>query len=323
MARGHDEGARRGPLATLVRQRASFVSTKMQSHVPREGNDGMGTTVVCWNIATRHQPWRELVRMGADVALLQEARSVPPDVAAEVGTGPPEASRLTAFEQSYDRWPMVVKLSDRVEVEWFRQVGAISEPKEDEIAVSGVGTIAAARIIPRDAPPFIAVSMYAQWIKPHTSAYGTRAYPDGSAHRIISDLTAFIGSTNPATHRILAAGDLNMIFGATDGNPVARPGRDRTVTDRMAALGMEFLGPRAPAGGRQASPTPPGLPSDTANVPTYYHAASETTETASLQLDYAFASRGFHERVAVRALNSGAEWGSSDHSRLLIEIADE
>ena len=114
-----------------------------------------------------------------------------------------------------------------------------------------------------------------------------------------------------------------MIFGATDDNRVARPARDRTVTDRMAALGMEFLGPRAPAGGRQASPTPPGLPRDTANVPTYYHAASETTETASLQLDYAFASRGFHERVTVRALNSGAEWGSSDHSRLLIEIADE
>ena len=91
----------------------------------------------------------------------------------------------------------------------------------------------------------------------------------------------------------------------------------------MAALGMEFIGPRAPAGGRQASPTPPGLPSDTANVPTYYHAASETTETASLQLDYAFASRGFHERVTVRALNSAEEWGSSDHCRLLIEIADE
>ena len=269
----------------------------------------MGTTVVCWNIAGRHQPWRELVRMGADVALLQETRSVPPDVAGEVETGPPEASRLTPFEQSTDRWPMVVKLSDRVEVEWFRQVGPISEPQEDEIAVSGIGTIAAARVMPREAPPFIVVSMYAQWIKPHTSAYGTGAYPDGSAHRIISDLTAFIGSTNPATHRILAAGDLNTIFGATDDNRVARPARDRTVTDRMAALGMEFLGPRAPAGGRQASPTPPGLPSDTANVPTYYHAASETTETASLQLDYAFASRGFHERVTARALNSAEEWG--------------
>ena len=29
--------------------------------------------VVSWNIAKRHQPWRELLRMDADVALLQEA----------------------------------------------------------------------------------------------------------------------------------------------------------------------------------------------------------------------------------------------------------
>ena len=58
---------------------------------------------------------------------------------------------------------MVVKLSDRVEVEWFKQVSPISVTAEDEIAVSGIGTIAAARIIPRDAEPFIAVSMYGRW----------------------------------------------------------------------------------------------------------------------------------------------------------------
>ena len=28
----------------------------------------------------------------------------------------------------YDRWPMVVKLSDRVDVEWFKQVSPIGEP---------------------------------------------------------------------------------------------------------------------------------------------------------------------------------------------------
>ena len=39
------------------------------------------------------------------------------------------------------------------------------------------------------------------------------------------------------------------------------------------------------------------------------------------QLDYAFASRGFHERVKVRALNGVEEWGPSDHCRLLIEVS--
>ena len=74
-------------------------------------------------------------------------------------------------------------------------------------------------------------------------------YADGSAHRIISDLSAFIRSTDLATQRILAAGDLNMIYGATDDNPPVLPARDRTVTDRMNALGLEFLGPQHPQGG--------------------------------------------------------------------------
>ena len=86
----------------------------------------MPTTVVSWNIAKSHEPWRQLLQMGADIALLQEAGPVPPDVAGEVDTGPVEHwdshvwnSRWYEgrFKDLYDRWPMVVKLSDRVEVE--------------------------------------------------------------------------------------------------------------------------------------------------------------------------------------------------------------
>jgi hypothetical protein len=216
-----------------------------------------------------------------------------------------------------------VKLSDRVRVEWFKQVGPISETGADEIAVSGIGTVAAARIVPRDPaePPFIAVSMYARWIKPHPSARSAWrvGYADGSAHRIISDLSAFIGSTDPRTHRVLAAGDLNTIHDATDDNPLALPARDRTITDRMEALGLAFLGPRRPAG-RQAQPAPRGLRPGDRNVPTY-HTTRQSPETAQNQLDYAFASRGFHQSVNVRAMNGVDEWGASDHCRLLIEIA--
>lgn len=286
----------------------------------------IATTVVCWNIAKRHEPWLELVQMGADLALLQEAGRVPSEVADKVDTGPEEHWNSLKWnrdnEVCYDRWPMVVKLSDDVEVEWFKQVAPISRPSHDQIAVSGIGTIAAARVIPQDGQPFIAVSMYARWIKPHVSTKSSWSvgYQDGSAHRIISDLSAFIGSTDPTSHRILAAGDLNMIYGATDDNRLALPARDRTVTDRMAALGMEFLGPRYPAG-RRASPVPHGLPSDTDNVPTYYTTHQRTPEKAQNQLDYVFASHGFHRSVAVRALNSVEEWGPSDHCRLRIEIA--
>ena len=146
-------------------------------------------------------------------------------------------------------------------------------------------------------------------------------YADASAHRIISDLSAFIGSKDPGTHRILAAGDLNMVRGSTDDGPAALLARDRGVFDRMEALGLEFVGPQHPAG-RQAQPTPQGLPSDTRNVPTY-HKTHQSPATAQEQPDYAFASRGFHKSVKVRAMNSVEKWGASDHCRLLIEVAGE
>ena len=89
----------------------------------------------------------------------------------------------------------------------------------------------------------------------------------------------------------------------------------------MDALGMEFLGPQYPDG-RRAIPTPQGLPPNTRNVPTY-HTVKQSPATAQNQLDYVFASSGFHESVTVRALNGVDEWGPSDHCRILIEVADK
>ncbi len=163
--------------------------------------------------------------------------------------------------------------------------------------------------------------MYARWERPHPST-GSKwftGYSDGSAHRIVSDLSTFIGSDDPSTHRILAAGDLNQIHGTTDDNRYALPARDRSVMDRIDALGLEFLGPQHPAG-RRADPTPQGLPPDTRNVPTW-RSTEDSPATAQIQLDYAFASRGFHRDVSVRAMNSVEEWGASDHCGLLIEVA--
>ena len=291
----------------------------------------MAVTVVSWNIAKRHEPWRQLTAMDADVAVLQEAGSPPPDVADSVDTGPVEHwdshvwnSRWWAgrFGNLFERWAMVVRLSDRVRVEWFKQVSPISGMGRDEVAVSGIGTIAAARVTPSDVAPFIVVSMYARWMRPHPST-GTKwsvGYPDGSAHRIISDLSAFIGNTDPGTHRIVAAGDLNMVYGCEPDDPQSLAARERTVFDRMDALGMVLLGPRFPHG-RQAAPAPHGLPPDSGNVVTY-HSNRQCPDTAQHQLDYVFASRGFHDSVEVRALNGVEEWGASDHCRLLIKISE-
>ena len=289
----------------------------------------MTTRVVSWNIAKRWEPWRQLVDMGADIALLQEAGMPPADVAERVEIGPDEHwdshvwnSRWWEgrFENLYDRWAMVVKLSDRVEVDWFKQISPIGGMADDEIAVSGIGTIAAARVNPKDEEPFVVVSMYARWLWPHPSVRTPWrvGYSDASAHRIISDLSAFIGNTDPRTHRIVAAGDLNMAYGCTPDDWQSLAARERTVFDRMDALGIEFLGPQYPDG-RRATPTPSSLPPDTRNVPTY-RTTRQTPTTAQHQLDYVFASRSFHKNVAVRAMNGVEEWGASDHCRLLIEV---
>lgn len=283
--------------------------------------------VVSWNIAKRRAAWNQLLQMEADVALVQEVGNGMAKEIAGDKTGSWEhwdshywnsCWYRGQFNSLLDRWPMVVKLSERVEVDWFKQVSPISATQEDEIAVSGIGTIAAARITPRDSEPFIALSMYARWKEPHPSVKSKWIYPDGSAHRIISDLSAFIGSMDASTHRILAAGDLNMCFGTLDKVAGGFAVRERTVWDRMDAIGLEFLGPQSP-NGRQAFPTPNYLPHDTKNVPTY-HPNRGSPETAVNQLDYAFASRGFHEGIKVRALNEVECWGPSDHCRLLIEV---
>ena len=74
----------------------------------------------------------------------------------------------------YDPWPLVVLLSDRIEVEWFRQVLPISKLAQGDIGVNGIVTIAAARIraTGRSEDVSVAISMYARDMKrrPSTGA---------------------------------------------------------------------------------------------------------------------------------------------------------
>ena len=121
--------------------------------------------IVSWNIARRTEPWRELAEMArrgeADVALLQEAGSPPDDAGYPFHYENDVCWDRCSFRYEddivwntpfYNRGPLVVRLSDRAEIEWFRQIPPISELGERDIGASGIGTMAVARVAPRGRP---------------------------------------------------------------------------------------------------------------------------------------------------------------------------
>ncbi len=270
--------------------------------------------IISWNIAQRKEPWRSLVDTDADIALLQEATEPPADVAGIFDVNP--ASWQTDGAGKSRPWrTAIVKLSDRVGVQWHE-----AKPPNDahpgELAVSRMGTLAAATVTPSSGEPFIVVSMYALWERPHSTTRSRWIIADASVHRLISDLSVFVGQQ--ANHSIIAAGDLNILNGYGDGGSAYWASRYATVFSRMSALGLPFVGPQAPAG-RRAEPWPEELPQTSDNVPTY-HTNHQTPTTATRQLDFVFASNSLAERVNVRALNEPDQWGPSDHCRVEIEV---
>lgn len=271
--------------------------------------------LISWNIAGKDEAWRCLLESDADIALLQEAAVPPADVARRVEINP--APWETAGAGAHRPWrAAVVRLSDRVEATWL-ETKPVSDALSGELAVSRPGTLAAAVVTPHDGEPFLAVSMYGLWESPHADAEGRWIFADASVHRLISDLSAFVG--RPKGHRIVAAGDLNIYHGYGERGSDYWASRYETVFARMAALGLPFVGPQAP-GGRRAEPRPSELPLESGNVPTY-HTNRQSPATAAHQLDFVFASSDLVEHVNVRARNEVDCWGPSDHCRVEIEIA--
>lgn len=107
--------------------------------------------IVCPNVAKLHEPVREPVAMAeVDAALLRESECTPPGVASQATPGPEthhESQRWNSrpYEAPYLRqcncWPTVIRRSERVELEWLKQVGPISKVAEDETTSSSIGTM--------------------------------------------------------------------------------------------------------------------------------------------------------------------------------------
>ncbi len=273
--------------------------------------------MIAWNISRRDDAWRYLLDTDADIGLLSEAAEPPPDVAQRLEVDP--ALWQTAGGGVNRPWrTAIVKLSNRVEVQWL-EAKSVSDAMPGDLAVSRPGTLAAAIVTGGTVEPFVVASMYAVWEKPHSITGSGWIYADGSAHRVISDLSGLVGQQ--MGNRILVAGDLNILHGYGEYGSQYWASRYATVFARMNALGLSFVGPKAPSG-RRADPWPDELPVESANVPTY-HTSHQTPATATRQLDFVFASTDLAQQVRVRACNEPIQWGPSDHCRIEIEINDE
>jgi len=268
-------------------------------------------SIISWNMKNRSSNWETVFESCADVALLQETSQLPGQYDNLVALAKDENARGSSPVAA------VAALSDRV---GFTPVKTqpIGGGDPEALMISRPGTVAAAVVrLPESGEEITIASLYAFWSNPLKQTVSNWIYADASCHRLISDLSAFIGQQG--RHKIIAAGDFNILYGYGEGSSQYWKRRYDTVFDRMAVLGFRFMGPQAPSGGRQANPWPDELPADSKNVPTYY-SNRQTPETATRQLDYVFASEAIADMVKVRALNKPEEWGPSDHCRIMIEL---
>jgi endonuclease/exonuclease/phosphatase family metal-dependent hydrolase len=264
--------------------------------------------IISWNIHQQPEPWYVLASDEAlDFALVQEAKPPPTGLGLNVHPGPSawaDRSFRTAVAARGSKFPVKFVPSARV-----GQAGRGIVPE------SRPGTIAAAEVSLTTGEVVTLVSVYAAWENPTPEQSAWNIFADASAHRVISDVSALIGSAKG--HRIIVAGDFNCLHGYGENGSRYWKGRYETIFTRMEALGLPFVGPQHP-NGTQAEPWPDELPRDSKNVPTFRTNAG----LVARQLDFVFASRELVGRLKVSALN-GPEWGPSDHCRVEITLAEE
>lgn len=249
--------------------------------------------ILSWNVNGR-DVWDRLVASEVDIALLQEAPAPPSGWPHPVAPNPETEWRTAGWRIA--RRTAVIGVSGAATMV-PRPLTSLDDREPGAVVVSRRGTLAVADI-DVGGETITLVSMYAAWDAP---VAGDRPiYADAAAHRLLSDLSGLV--TGKGTHRIIAAGDLNILNRYGEGGSAYWGARYATVFDRAEAMGLRFIGPQAP-NGRQASPRPNELPESSQDVPTY-HTARQGPKGAARQLDFVFASPVLTDRLVVRALNA-------------------
>ena len=261
-----------------------------------------------------HMPesWGHLFAAHPDIALLQEACEPPGEIKSQIET---EESDWKTLGQKRRPWKTaVVSFGHDVKMILAKP---LEEAYDGDFGVSRPGTLAAARVNDGDdGRPITIVSMYGLWEKAHETTGSSWIYADASVHRLISDISVLVGQEKG--HRIIAAGDLNILYDYGEFGNTYWHARYKSIFDRFKSIGLEFVGPQSP-NGRLADPWPAELPRESLNVPTYHH-NRQTPATATRQLDFVFASHDIKDRITTRALNGVDEWGPSDHCMVEINV---
>ena len=275
----------------------------------------MPLRLVSWNVGRRREAWRLLAQDSSlDLALLQEARPPADGLAREVVPKRSERWTTTGYPPKKFR-TAIARFSDRITLRPWRE-GAIGDWHDEVLPVSRGGTLTAADVLLDGKHIVTVASAYGFWEAPLSKTRSKWSYADASAHRLLSDVAALIGSERG--HKLIVAGDFNILYGHGERGSAYWKARYESVFARALAMGLVFAGPQHPHG-RQPSDWPAELPRTSKNVVTFRSRPSP--ESAMRQLDFVLASAVLERRLHVRALNGVDEWGPSDHCQVQIELA--
>jgi exonuclease III len=266
--------------------------------------------ILSWNVG-RRDLWRQVADAQHDVALLQEAGAPPDGVGLQVLPAPGDPWEAGIPEPR--AWRTAVAARPGVTMRPY-PIASRHRAGAEVLGVSRPGTLTLAGVSWDGEPPLTVASVYGTWESPLDE--DGLIYSDASAHQLLGDLAQLVTSRD--RHRLIVAGDWNLLLGyAEDGDPYWAA-RAQSVFDRAAAMGLVYVGPQAP-NGRQPDPWPSELPRSSRNVPTF-HDDQQSPAEATRQLDHVFASASIAGRVQASALNAPEEWGPSDHCRLSITV---
>lgn len=280
-----------------------------------DGRNGSRTlTLVSWNMNGLATAWDQVIAdASVDVALVQEARPPTTSIPLTIVSAASDWSTGGAPNRSFCTAVAARKGVGRPTVTAI-PTHRVGDPEGDGLAVSIPGTIALGEVRWGAGQAIVVASVYSCWDSPVGG--GGWIYADSSAHRLISDLSGLIDSQR--SHRIIVAGDWNILYGYGEQGSSYWARRYQTVFDRMEALGLTFCGPQHP-NGLPAAPPPAELPETSRNVPTYRRNRNDPS-TGTRQLDFAFASAALAPKVSVCADNGADGWAPSDHCRVIITV---